>query len=491
ALRLRLPLSLETLPAAWAVRVGGSGTRAGQDYRQVPVLVAWHAVPGTAWMVIAKTDRAEVLAPLRQQAWLIAAAALFALIASACAAWVLLRRRDMAQRLALLGVRLREADAIQTSERKFRTLIDNLPDIAWHKDAAGVYVSCNRRYAEALHLDSEAIAGQRDDDFYPPELAAKYQADDQRVLDTGLELDSEEHWLKDGQPVWLHTRKAPVLDNDGRCVGTIGIARDVTAHKQAELALQAYRERLEVLVRERTADLEAANADLEGFSYSVSHDLRAPLRAIDGFAAILREDYAAKLDAEGLRLFQVVSDNARKMGQLIDDILAFSRAGRRELQQAELDMAALVGEVWQGLDEARWPGREVDANPRDLRLGKLPSARGDPVAIRQVWLNLLGNALKFTRGRAPAVIEVGGRREGAENWYYVKDNGAGFDPAYSAKLFGLFSRLHGMDEFEGTGVGLAIVKRFIAKHGGRVWAEGRVGEGATFWFSLPAAEGEE
>ncbi|MDP2832348.1 MAG: PAS domain-containing protein, partial [Pseudomonadota bacterium] len=484
ALRLRLPLSLETLPAAWAVRVGGSGTRAGQDYRQVPVLVAWHAVPGTHWMVIAKTDRAELLAPLRQQAWLIAAGVAFALIAAACLAWVLLRRWDMKQRYALLAVRLREVDAIATSERKFRTLIDNLPDIAWHKDAAGVYVSCNRRYAEALHLDdSEAIAGHRDDDFYPPELAAKYQADDRRVIDSGEELDSEEHWLKDGQPVWVHTRKAPVLDNDGRCVGSIGIARDITEHKLAELALQAYREQLEVLVKERTADLEAANADLEGFSYSVSHDLRAPLRAIDGFAAILREDYAPQLDAEGQRLFQVVSDNAQKMGQLIDDILAFSRAGRRELQQADLDMGALVGEVWQGLEEAQWSGRG-----RDLHLGELPSARGDPVAIRQVWLNLLGNALKFTRGRAPAVIEVGGRREGAENWYYVKDNGAGFDPAYGAKLFGLFSRLHGMDEFEGTGVGLAIVKRFIAKHGGRVWAEGRVGEGATFWFSLPCSD---
>ncbi len=250
-----------------------------------------------------------------------------------------------------------------------------------------------------------------------------------------------------------------------------------------DAAETALKEQAAALSR-RSAELETANADLEGFSYSVSHDLRAPLRAIDGFAAILREDYAAQLDTEGQRLFQVVSDNARKMGQLIDDILAFSRAGRRELQVTRLDMAALLGEVWQGL-QAQRQGRDID-----LRLGDLPPACGDPAAIRQVWQNLLGNAVKFTRGRTPALIEVGGHAEGTESLFYVKDNGAGFDPVYTAKLFGLFLRLHGMDEFEGTGVGLAIVKRYVIKHGGRVWAEGRVGEGATFWFGLPTECGE-
>jgi signal transduction histidine kinase len=253
--------------------------------------------------------------------------------------------------------------------------------------------------------------------------------------------------------------------------------------ERLDAAETALKEQSAALSR-RSAELETANADLEGFSYSVSHDLRAPLRAIDGFAAILREDYAAQLDAEGQRLFQVVSDNAQKMGQLIDDILAFSRAGRRELQVTRLDMAALLGEVWQGL-QAQRQGRDID-----LRLGDLPPACGDPAAIRQVWQNLLGNAVKFTRGQAPALIEVGGRSEGAESLFYVKDNGAGFNPAYAAKLFGLFQRLHGMDEFEGTGVGLAIVKRYVIKHGGRVWAEGQVGAGATFWFSLPTECGE-
>ena len=235
----------------------------------------------------------------------------------------------------------------------------------------------------------------------------------------------------------------------------------------------------------RTSELEAANADLEAFSYSVSHDLRAPLRAIDGFAAILREDYAPRLDAEGVRLLAVVSDNAVRMGQLIDDILAFSRAGRQTLHLARLDMRALVQEVWTGLEPQR-AGRLVELRLPD----DLPPAQGDPSAIRQIWHNLLGNAVKFSRQREVAVIEVAGRRESGETIYYIADNGAGFDPAFAGKLFGLFQRLHGMEEFEGTGVGLAIVKRFVEKHGGRVVGEGRPGAGATFSFSLPDARPE-
>ncbi|MDP2784338.1 MAG: PAS domain-containing protein [Sulfurimicrobium sp.] len=483
SLKLRLPLSwASTLPAAWAVLRGGSGVRAGMDYRGMPVMVAWHDVPGTDWIVVAKVDEAELLKPLRDYAQLIATAVLVAMLAALLAALSLLRRRETAQQFAAQALRLRDLEALHESEEKYRTLAENLPDICWHKDRNGAYVSCNRRYAEALKIAPEAIAGHTDNDFYPPELARKYQADDQRVIDSGQELDIEEHWLQDGKMVWLHTRKAALRDSEGRCIGTIGIAQDISARKQAEEELRRYREQLEQLVQQRTASLEAANADLENFSYSVSHDLRAPLRAIDGFATILREDYAPRLDDEGRRLFQVVSDNARKMGQLIDDILAFSRAGRLDPQALPVDMKTLALEAWQVLESQR-AGRTIE-----FRLPDLPPAQGDPAAVRQVWQNLLANAVKFTRGRETALIEVGAKQQDGENLYYVRDNGAGFDMAYAGKLFGLFQRLHGMEEFEGTGVGLAIVKRFIIKQGGRVWAESKPGEGATFWFSLPAGE---
>ncbi len=229
-------------------------------------------------------------------------------------------------------------------------------------------------------------------------------------------------------------------------------------------------------------ELENAVQDLENFSYSVSHDLRAPLRAIDGFVAILMEEYAPVLDTEGLRLFAVVSNNAKKMEQLINDILALSRAGRLELELKPVDMNALVYEVWEQLME-RHPERVVQFD-----CAELPSIHGDARALRQVWQNLLDNALKFTAGRESAQIQVSAEPRGDLLRYCVSDNGVGFDPAYQNKLFGLFLRLHGMDEFEGTGVGLAIVKRFIQKHQGHVEGTGVVGEGATFCFYLPVTQ---
>jgi len=228
-----------------------------------------------------------------------------------------------------------------------------------------------------------------------------------------------------------------------------------------------------------TAEIEDANKELEAFAYSVSHDLRVPLRSIDGFSQSLLDDYADKLDDEGKRLLHVVRDNARKMGQLINDILAFSRTGRKEMSVAEVDMESLAGAALDGLQQATG-GRDLS-----VEIKPLPPARGDLSMLLQVWVNLLVNAIKFTRPKSPAHIEVGGTAEGEELVYYVKDNGIGFDMQYVDKLFGTFQRLHNADEFEGTGIGLAIVKRIIAKHGGRVWAEGRLNEGATIYFALP------
>ena len=216
----------------------------------------------------------------------------------------------------------------------------------------------------------------------------------------------------------------------------------------------------------------------------MSHDLRSPLRAIDGFSRILLKDYADGLDAEGQRLLNIIQANTRTMGQLIDDLLAFSRLGRRKLQVADLDMGPLVQNVVRELQDTLGD-RTVQW---DLR--PLPESRADQALIRQVWVNLLDNALKFTRPRESAVIEVGCRSAADEEVYYVKDNGVGFDMQYAAKLFGVFQRLHRYEEFEGTGVGLALVQRIVQRHGGRVWGEGRVNGGATFYFSLPRPQAE-
>ncbi len=229
--------------------------------------------------------------------------------------------------------------------------------------------------------------------------------------------------------------------------------------------------------RERTAQLQAANRELEAFSYSVSHDLRAPLRAVDGFARMLEDGYAHALDAEGKRLLGVVRDNSRRMGGLIDDLLEFSRIGRAAPARERIDMTVLAREA---AAEAMGELRSA------VEIGELPAAAGDRALLRQVWLNLIANALKYSGTRERPLIQIGGKAQDGELVYWVRDNGVGFDMGYAHKLFGVFQRLHREDEFPGTGVGLAIVQRVLERHGGRAWAEGTVGEGACFYFSLPA-----
>jgi two-component system sensor histidine kinase/response regulator len=230
-------------------------------------------------------------------------------------------------------------------------------------------------------------------------------------------------------------------------------------------------------------ELKEVNSELEAFSYSVSHDLRAPLRAITGFSNILLEDYTDALDAEGKRLLNVIQSNTKKMGQLIDDLLSFSRLGRKEIKKSNIGMENLAKTIF---EELKFINQERTIK---LNYNALPSAHGDPALIREVFANLLANAIKFTKKEENAVIEIGCETKENENIYYVKDNGVGFDMEYANKLFGVFQRLHSDKEFEGTGVGLAIVQRIIHKHGGRVWAEGKVNGGATFYFTLPIVEG--
>lgn len=272
---------------------------------------------------------------------------------------------------------------------------------------------------------------------------------------------------KSGRKISVLQTLSLLKDEMGNPEAIASIDQDITDLKLAEEQTR------------RVAVVEAANRELETFSYSISHDLRAPLRAIDGFSRILVEDYGDRLDDEGKRLLGVVSDNARKMGDLIGDILTLSRLSRQKIGPSEIDMENLAQSTFEELRAAA-PERNIVFKIEDL-----PKAHGDRVLIQQVMTNLLANAIKFTANKKTAVIEVSGSRENRDCIFYIKDNGAGFDMQYADKLFGMFQRLHSNEEFEGTGIGLSIVQRIIHWHGGRVWAEGKVGEGAKFYFTIP------
>jgi PAS domain S-box-containing protein len=375
-------------------------------------------------------------------------------------------------------------EALRENEARYRTLVENIPQKILTKDRNCRWTSVNESLARDFGIRPEQIFGKTNSDLFPKVLADKYTADDKRVMETGQAEEFEERFVVGGRETWVHTTKTPVRDKKGGIIGLFGIFWDITERKQAQERIHQLNAELEQRVAERTAELQAANGELESFSYSVSHDLRAPLRHVMGFAEMLQKDAGPSLSEKSLSQLKIIREAAGRMGELIDDLLAFSRAGRVELQKTDVNLDALLRETLGGF-QAETKGRNIA-----WQIQPLPVVRGDYNLLRQVLANLVSNAVKFTGGRAGAKIEIGcSPVTNGETVIFVRDNGAGFDPHYAHKLFGVFQRLHSAAEFEGTGIGLANVRRIIGRHGGRTWAEGAVGSGATFYFSIPNQNG--
>ena len=385
------------------------------------------------------------------------------------------RHRDHLEQL----VAERTAD-LKKSEEKFRTLADFTYEWEYWigPDRSIIYMSPScERITGYLADEFYKNPGFMDTIIHPKDKAAfKEHVNTYHIGGRRGEPCEFEFWIidKGGREKLIAHVCCPVIGADGLYRGRRVSNRDITDRKHAEEEL-----------KRQSVQLEAANKELEAFSYSVSHDLKAPLRSVDGFARMLEEDYAERLDDEGRRLLQVIRDSAQDMGQLINDLLEFSRLSRKDLKTGRIGMSELVEDVRRQIEQAE-TGRAIRWD-----LGELPPAFGDEASIRVVLINLLANAVKFTRPRREAAIGISGRVEGNDVVYSVTDNGVGFDMAYRDKLFCVFQRLHAASEFEGTGIGLALVQRIVLRHGGQVWAEGKVNEGATFYFALPCRKNEE
>ncbi|MGB0128894.1 MAG: PAS domain S-box protein, partial [Rhodocyclaceae bacterium] len=372
----------------------------------------------------------------------------------------------------------RHLDALAESEARFRALFEQAAvGVAQIDSATGCFARVNRRYGAIVGYEAAELAGCSFDSLIHPEDLGAYQAEMASLLAGHTrEFHVETRYQrKDGETVTADVSVTPMWAPGKAPNFHIVVAEDITARKRAEAEIRRLQDDLERRVEERTADLAGAMRELEAFSYSVAHDLRAPLRAINGYSRLLMEE-ANHLGPESRALFDRVIASTLKMELLIDDILAYSRAGRQPLVFKAVDLKVLVHELVDELAEGRTRGRII--------IGDLPQVDGDPIMLKQIYANLLGNALKFTSRHTQPRIEVGVSDSDEQIILFVKDNGVGFDMRYASKLFGMFQRMHTDTDFPGTGVGLALVKRLVERHRGRIWAHAEPMEGAIFYFTL-------
>jgi PAS domain S-box-containing protein len=370
-----------------------------------------------------------------------------------------------------------EADLIRLG-----AIVDSSDDAIIGKDLNSIVTSWNKGAENIFGYTAREMVGTSIMRLIP----AGRKDEESRALASIKRGKSVAHFetlrqASDGRLINVSITVSAIKDASGEIIGVSKVAHDISDRKAAEEKIRQLNVELEQRVVERTAELEVANKELEAFSYSISHDLRAPLRAVNGFAEIVLEDFGSQLPEKGLDYLKRIRNGGQRMGELIDDLLAFSQLSRQSVKRQTVNTVNLVQSV---LDELK---PQMDGRRIEIKTGELPACHGDTALLKQVWVNLISNAIKYTRGREPALIEIGCEHKNNENVYFVRDNGAGFDMQYANKLFGVFQRLHRADEFEGTGVGLAIVQRIIHRHGGRVWAEAKVNQGATFYFTI---EGE-
>jgi len=444
----------EPLPMTRALR-GESGVIVTRDYRAQNVVAAYGPIGDLGLGMVVKIDAAEVFQPIREQLQIVVA-----LLLVLVAGGTLLLRSQVRP----LATRLRE------SREQFRAVTETASDAIISADKRGNIIYFNRAAEHIFGYLAKEALGQPLTLLMPERFTEPHQIGFQRFLATGqariigktLELVARN---KDGKEFPIEISVANWTTANGNFF--TAILRDITSRKKAEDALTT-----------RSAELEAVNRELEAFSYSVSHDLRAPLRHVDGFSDMLREECGPALNQAGRRYLDTITESVKQMGRLIDDLLVFSKMGRVELRQSQINMNELVTEVLRELS-SETNGRRVE-----WEIESLPGVRGDRAMLKQVWANLLSNSIKYTRPRDVAKIRIGCGRKNGGLEFYVQDNGAGFDMKYAGKLFGVFQRLHRAEEFEGTGIGLANVRRIVTRHGGLTWAEAKPDEGATFYFTL-------
>ena len=400
----------------------------------------------------------------------------------------------------LTDSKLKEESLIK-SEQRFRQLLEAVPDSMIIVNAKNEIELTTSQTEIHFGYNKNELKGKKIEMLLPDAHLISHKVFSNIELKDGIASVKKEAIelqgrRKDGSLFPVEVTLSVIDGEEGLMI--ISAIRDITEKKKKEVNIIKLNDELEQKVKQRTTELEKirshleeevskrtleikmSNQELEAFSYSVSHDLRAPLRAIAGYSTILQEDYLGQVDEEGQRVIQIIIRNVTRMQKLIDDMLRFSRLTRQEISMSSINMKALFKEAYQRLLQAEPATRDIE-----FKISDIPDTKGDHAMISQMITNLVSNALKYTRLRKKAVIEVGSKTVDNMNIYFIKDNGVGFDEHYKDKLFEVFQRLHKDAEFEGTGVGLAIVQRVIFKHGGQVWGESSQGEGATFYFTLP------